>query len=183
MGYNRSRPIPGVTGKRIPGNARTPTMRGRHMTNVPFQMGSGGNWGSAIFREYHRQQVRDSHGRFAGGWGFAWQGAEMVADNLEQWEHDTLEGLKQAAESLKDEMVAYMQANAPWSDETGNARRELQGVVVWEDDAHFTIMLGHGKDIYYGIWLEVRWGGRYAIVLPTVMQYAPVLAEKIRTMT
>lgn len=154
------------------------TKTGGLMTNVPFQEG-----GSSIFREYHRQQVRDSKGRFAGGWGFAWQGLAAIDSNLLQWEQQVKEGLRSAAESLKDEMVADMKQNASWLDRTGAARDGLQGAVVWEDDTHFTILLGHGSDIYYGVWLEVRWGGRYAIILPTVMKYAPTFGNRIAALT
>ena len=182
MAYNRSRPIPGTTGRRVPGTARLPKARrlGGHRTRVPYQEG-----GSDIFREYHRQQVRDSRGHFAGGWGFAWQGLEEVADNMENYglRFSASGSLKDAVERLKDDMVSYAQANAPWTDRTGNARKELQGVVVWNDNTHFTIFLGHGKEIYYGIWLEVRWGGRYAIILPTIHAFAPQIGDRIRTMT
>lgn len=173
---NRGRAIPGVSGRSIPGTARMPSGPG-FRSNVPFQVG-----GSSAFRDAHKQQVRDLKGRFAGGWGFAWQGLESVADNLEQWMDGNIGNIHKAAEDLKDEMVAAMKDNAPWEDQTGNARAELQGAVVWEDDTHFTIMLGHGSDIDYGIWLEIRWGGRYAIVVPTIMQYAPTLGDKIRSL-
>jgi hypothetical protein len=158
---------------------------GGFRTNVPFQSNSGEDWGSAIYREYHRQQVRDSSGRFGGGWGFAWQGLSEVADNMEAYGIKfTGDGpLRQKIEALKDEMVAWAKDNAPWKDRTTDAREGLQGAVVWSDATHFTIFLGHGKDIYYGIWLEVRWGGKYAIVLPTIHHFAPQIGDKIRTMT
>lgn len=179
MNRGRGKPIPGATGRRIPGTARlsAPRKVGNFLTNVPDQPSS------AMFREAHRQQVRDSKGRFQGGWGFAWQGLEKIDAALVDWNNQFHQDLHDAVESLKDEMVASMQSNAPWTDRTGNARRELQGVVVWEDEDHFTIFLGHGADIYYGIWLEVAHGGEFAIVLPTVMEYAPKFGNRLATMT
>ena len=168
---------------------------GSFRTNVPWQEHSPSDWGSAIYREFHRQQVRDSSGRFGGGWGFAWQGLSDVAENMENYglQFTGSGNLKQAVERLKDEMVEYAKKNAPWNDrEEGkrgsdanlpHAREALQGAVVWHDATHFTIFLGHGKDIYYGIWLEVRWGGKYAIILPTIHHFAPQIGDKIRTMT
>lgn len=173
---NRGKTIPGISGRSIPGTARMPAGPA-FRTNVPFQAG-----GSTVFRDLHKQQVRDLGGRFAGGWGFAWQGLESVADNLQNWMDGNIRNIRDAAEALKDEMVAAMKDNAPWEDQTGNARAELQGVVIWESPTTFTIMLGHGSTIDYGIWLEVRWGGRYAIIVPTIMQYAPTLGTKIRGM-
>ena len=185
MAYNRSRPIPGVSNRRVPGNGRLPKPRnvGGFRTNVPYQDSRGGDWGSAVFREYHRQQVRDVRGRFAGGWGFAWQGLAATADWLEATGWKVVGNIRENAELLKDEMVAWAKSNAPWEDRTGAARRELQGAVVWNDDTHFTIFLGHGNEIYYGIWLEVRWGGKYAIILPTLHHFAPQLGDKLVTLT
>jgi hypothetical protein len=128
-------------------------------------------------------QVRDTSGRFAGGWGIAWQGLADISNNIERYVDGVKQSVQDAAEDLKNEMVQWAQTNATWEDRTGNARRGIQGVVVWDDEDHFTIMLGHGKDIFYGIWLEVRWGGRYAIILPTVYHFAPHFGDKIRTMT
>lgn len=144
---------------------------------------SGGEYGSSIFREYHRQQVRDVQGRFAGGWGFAWQGLEGVNDNLIAFDTNLHNNVKQAVERLANEMVTWAKVNAPWTDRTTDARNELQAAVVWQDEDHFTIMLGHGAQIYYGIWLEVRWGGKFAIILPTVEHFAPQIAGRIAGVT
>jgi hypothetical protein len=78
-----------------------------------------------------------------------------------------------------EEMVEYMQSNATWTDRTGDARAGLQGAVHWQDPEHFTILLGHGANIYYGVWLEVRFGGRFAIVGPTVRHFAPLMGATI----
>lgn len=182
-GYNRSSPIPGVSGRRIPGPGRFPkaTLNGNFFTNVPHIEGD-----SASFREYHRQQVRDAKGRFAGGWGFAWQGLERINDNLFELNDHQHRNIRDAVEKLKDEMVAYAQENAPWEDHPGeneDARQNLQGAVVWSDEEHFTIFLGHGANVYYGIWLEVRWGGKFAIIVPTIQHFAPQIGERIKTLT
>ena len=134
---------------------------------------------SAQYARAHRKQIRDSRGRFAGGWGVAWQGLSQLDDNVYEHVDDVLGAIHRGAEELKDQMVEYMKANAPWADRTGDAREGLQGAVVWQDDTHFTIMLGHGENIEYGIWLEVRWGGKYAIVTPTVHHFAPMMGATI----
>lgn len=144
---------------------------------------AGGEAGSALFREFHRQQVRDARGRFAGGWGFAWQGLESVNDNLIAFDKTLHQNIKQAVERLADEMVEYAKANAPWNDRTGDARQGLQSAVVWQDEDHFTILLGHGAEIYYGVWLEVRWGGKFAIILPTIEHFMPQIPGRIASMT
>ena len=175
------RKIPGVTGKRIPGsNPGMPRMVGAHVTRIPQQVSS------SIFREYNRQQIKDTRGRFKGGWGFAWQGLADVATNVYDFSVETEDQLRDAMEELKDEMVEYAKQNAQWIDHPGvheDARSNIQGVVVKEGDGTWSIYLGHGKNVYYGIWLEVRWGGKYAIILPTIYKFAPTLGEKVKIQT
>lgn len=183
MAYNRDRPIPGVSGRRIPGSARMPRLSnvGAHMTNVPHAKPY--SMGSDVFREFHRHQVRDARGRFAGGWGFAWQGLADIADNVVNYGIEVRGDVKAAVEALAEEMKQWAQANAPWQDQTGDARRELQAGVTWTDENNFVIWLGHGADIYYGVWLEVRWGGKFAIILPTIQHFAPLIGDRVRAMT
>jgi hypothetical protein len=146
------------------------------MTRIPRQSTATG------FRDLHRQQVRDVRGRFGGGWGFAWVGLEAVANNIEELEAQIHENVSDAAEQLAEDMLEYAETNAPWTDQTGDARGHLQAAVTWSDKDHFTIFLGHGEDIAYGVWLEVRWGGKYAIIVPTIMAFAPQLGGRIRTL-
>lgn len=96
------------------------------------------------------------------------------------WYHDTLTptlakfsvtanvAIKAAAERLADEMKEWAQANAPWNDRTGDARAGLDTDV---DSQGFrqTIYLYH--TVEYGLWLEVRWNGRYAIIIPTLEHF------------
>lgn len=172
--------IPGRSPKRVPGKAKLPRLVGGHRTNVP-NMPTSGQFGRA-----HFQQVRDLSGRFAGGWGWAWQGLADVANNAEALAGVLRENVEEAVERLASDMEEYMKENAKWTDHPGvhqDARDNLQAVVVREGDDTFTILVGHGKNVYYGIWLEVRWGGRYAIVLPTVYRFAPEIGNRIRTLT
>lgn len=134
------------------------------------------------FRDAHFQQVRDSSGRFAGGWGFAWTGLASTAQNIRSMNDNLHENIRAAAQSLANDMVAYAQENAPWTDQTGDARAGLQAQVVWEDAEHFTIFLGHGDTIHYGVWLEVKDGGKYAIIVPTIMVFAPEFGGRIKAL-
>lgn len=68
-----------------------------------------------------------------------------------------------ASQKLQNEA----QKNAPWTDRTGMARRQLNGYV--EDHTYRNIVrvcLAHGVD--YGIWLELAHEKRFAIVQPTI---------------
>ena len=65
---------------------------------------------------------------------------------------------------------AQARLNAPWTDRTGNARNGLRGVPEI-NHPNYAIVLAHS--VNYGIWLEVRWGGRYAIIMPTLRSIGP----------
>lgn len=60
-----------------------------------------------------------------------------------------------------------MKNNARWTDRTGNARQGLHGTPERERLKKYSIVLSH--TVPYGIWLEVRWNGRYAIIQPTLV--------------
>lgn len=74
-------------------------------------------------------------------------------------------------------MEAYMKDNAPWTDRTGNARRGLAAQRVSNGFAN-TIVLYH--QVSYGIFLETRWNGRYAIIQPTIEALGPDVMDRLQ---
>lgn len=68
------------------------------------------------------------------------------------------------------QVESYARKNAPWKDQTGNARNGLFAET-------FKIASNHGITLFhsmpYGIWLEVKWSGRYAIIVPTIERMSP----------
>lgn len=75
------------------------------------------------------------------------------------------------------EAETWARANAPWTDQTGNARN---GLFAQHDAEH---MVKHELTVYgtmpYTFWLEVRWSGRYAIIGPTLFEMAPRMASDL----
>jgi hypothetical protein len=71
----------------------------------------------------------------------------------------------------------YMRTNAPWTDRTGNARQGLFGRAFSEAKS-YTIVLYHTMP--YGIFLETRWSGRYAIIEPAVQHVGHNVMESLR---
>lgn len=74
------------------------------------------------------------------------------------------------------QVASYAKDNAPWSDVTGNARNGLDAK-TYRDGTKRGIVLFH--QVPYGIWLEVRHDGRYAIIDPTIQAQGP---EVMKTM-
>jgi hypothetical protein len=68
----------------------------------------------------------------------------------------------------------YARTNAPWHDNTGNARA---GLFAEHDAEHMVV---HTLTVYgtvsYTYWLEVRWSGKYAIIGPTIAAISPDMA-------
>lgn len=76
-------------------------------------------------------------------------------------------------------METYARTNAPWKDRTSNARNGLKGEVDIAALHHYAVTLSHS--VPYGIWLEVRWAGKYAIIMPTIRQESVKLAAILRS--
>lgn len=97
----------------------------------------------------------------------------------------TRDEIHRVMEEFSQEVLQYARDHAPWQDRTGEARSQL-GVEVsggfqsWSKNAA-SLTLYHGVD--YGIWLEVRWSGRFAIIIPTIEVMGPKLMEKLERIT
>lgn len=70
-----------------------------------------------------------------------------------------------------------MRQNARWTDRTGNARNGLRAEARHLPGGAHSLVLFHTMP--YGIWLEVRWNGKYAIIAPTMQQVTPKLLATI----
>lgn len=129
-----------------------------------------------------RHQIRDMKGRFvSGGSGFTWVGLEQMADNMERVGKRVENARRKAAERLSMEMQAYARLHAPWKDRTGNARAGLKTVVIHnEQTQRSTVYLGHS--VPYGIWLEVRFGGRNSIIIPTIFRFRTRTGAAVKEM-
>ena len=84
------------------------------------------------------------------------------------------------AHSMAPPVENYMKLNAPWTDQTSNARNGL-AARAYEDGSDIGIVLFH--QVSYGIFLETRWSGRYSIINPTIEVMGPrVMARFERIM-
>ncbi len=75
-----------------------------------------------------------------------------------------------AAQSMAPEVENYMKLNAPWTDQTSNARNGL-AARAYQEGNDIGIVLFH--QVSYGVFLETRWGGRYSIINPTIEVMGP----------
>lgn len=70
-------------------------------------------------------------------------------------------------------LLAKAKVDAPWKDQTGNARNGLSTTVVVMSPNVYALVLFHTVD--YGLWLEVRFAGKYAVIKPTITAYTPLV--------
>ena len=73
---------------------------------------------------------------------------------------------------------AEAKSNAPWTDRTGNARQGLTGFV---DDVSATMVyLYLSHRVTYGVFLEIKNSGRYAIILPTLEKHYTAIFQMLQ---
>lgn len=135
-----------------------PDRRGR----VLFRDNRTGRWRSPASYERNRHFTIDTLSRGVANFTFK-----------------TMDRIAEIAQDLAQELVDYAQTNAPWEDRSGDARSGLEAGVNVEN-GQFDVELYH--TVEYGIWLEVRWGGRYAIIIPTIEAIGPKLFAKMNNM-
>lgn len=83
----------------------------------------------------------------------------------------------QEVQDFAAECEAHMKAEAPWEDRTGDAREGLSGTPYQKGEDVHGVLLSHG--VSYGRFLEFRFGGRDAIVIPTLEQKGPELMRRL----
>jgi hypothetical protein len=110
---------------------------------------------------------------------FRWEG-DLNEQRLQQIGPHIKRAMVAAAGKVAPEGEAWMKANAKWTDRTGNARNGLGGDVRVTKNS-VAIVFYHS--VPYGIWLEVRWDGRYAVIRPAVERFAPRAMELVARLT
>lgn len=81
-------------------------------------------------------------------------------------------GLLSGMHRLAEAMEEYAKARAPWRDRTTDARKGLYGYADRVEDNAFIAGVAHAQTVDYGIWLETRWNGKFAIIAPTQAAFA-----------
>jgi hypothetical protein len=72
---------------------------------------------------------------------------------------------------------AWMKNNAPWTDRTSAARNGLRAQAEHVPFKTYAIHIWH--TVAYGIWLEVRFAGKNAILLPTLQDRGPKIMKTL----
>jgi len=81
-----------------------------------------------------------------------------------------------AANYAAPQIESFMKSEAPWTDRTGAARSGLRATVQNRGDT-VAIVLSHS--VPYGVFLEVRWGGKYGVIRQAVAAGTPLFVEAV----
>lgn len=73
---------------------------------------------------------------------------------------------------------AEMKETAPWTDRTSNARQTLAAFVY--EEKPLLLVLVAKQHMVYGKYLELRNGGKYAVVGPTLTRYYAPVWDRVR---
>jgi len=104
-----------------------------------------------------------------------------LAAAVERYGDRVLQAVAAVAQYVATQMQNQAQADAPWTDRTGNARTGIFGTSEADFAAHVvTIYLSHGATIDYGIWLELANSGSYAVIMRTMEAHYETLMQMLR---
>lgn len=109
-----------------------------------------------------------------------------MANNF-RLEGDLTTRLNQMGPKIKRAMVAsgglaatqaesFMKSEAPWTDQTGAARNGLKAQLVVSTNKVALVMY---HSVPYGVFLEVRWGGKYGVIPAAMAAVGPFWVEAL----
>jgi hypothetical protein len=123
-----------------------------------------------------RVRFKDARGRFIKSPGGAVRIFDEIGPRLAIGPSVAESAIIGVLELYRDEVEQWMRENAPWEDRTGTAREGLEASIEHRG-LEFALAVYHTVD--YGIWLEVRWNGKYAIIQPTLEHWGPFLMQEM----
>lgn len=130
-----------------------------------------------------RVQFRDVKGRYIRSPGGGVRIFDQIGPRLGIGPLVTESAVFESLELMVDDIEQWMKENAPWDDRSGDARDGLRAEVIRGSVGGLTateiaIMVYH--TVSYGLYLEVRWNGRYAIINPTIERWGPAMMHQLK---
>ena len=99
----------------------------------------------------------------------------QMAERVKAYSARLLTAVYLLAQEWARRIADDVKQNHAWTNRTGAAEAGIVGR-AFRLATGAMIIIGHG--VHYGIYLERRWGGRYAGIIPALQRaYAPVLAS------
>lgn len=105
-------------------------------------------------------------------------GVDQLAKAIEQYELKVKRVIGGQFLWAEAEAERYAKQKAPWNDITTNARNGLFAKASSPDHGKTFELIVAGS-VFYQIFLEARFSGRYAIIMPTVNYIGKLLIQRI----
>ena len=103
-----------------------------------------------------------------------------LAKAIEKYGDQFMEALYGLAERSGIEIQNEMRIFAPWTDRTGQARGNLFGIAERPKNKKWLVRIYARHGVPYGVFLELRYGGRYAIIMPTLQRLGPKIIKDVQ---
>lgn len=104
----------------------------------------------------------------------------VLATNVKLYGVKLHVAIKALADYFAQTIQAEARQGAPWQDRTGNARSGLFTITEQAATDLVTIYLSHAHTVYYGVFLELANGGKYAVILPTIQRNLPEIERQLK---
>jgi hypothetical protein len=99
---------------------------------------------------------------------------DTLTPSLRDFDDDSLKAIHIVLKYWVAQAMSMMKTGARWTDDTGVARQGLMAKDFPDGDGGSLVLWSQAP---YGIWLEIRWSGKYAIVGPVMNQIAPRILQ------
>ncbi|WP_460357172.1 hypothetical protein [Mycobacterium sp. ZZG] len=86
--------------------------------------------------------------------------------NLATFNRDLDRRVGRVMDAESDYATAYLKAHAPWRDNSGAARAGLSATVSDLGRGSYELLLSYS--VHYGIFLETKESGKYAVITPAM---------------
>ena len=104
-----------------------------------------------------------------------------LAVAIERYGDRVLTAVAGIAQYVATQMQNQAQADAPWTDRTGNARTGIFGTSEADFAARVvTIYLSHSATLTYPLFLEIGNSGKYAVIMRTMESHYEPLMQMLR---
>lgn len=124
--------------------------------------------------------MADNFGTISGGFFSLVWGDDSLMQAIREGDEKVKAKVMAVMEYQAPAVEAHAKNTAPWTDRTGNARQGLRAE-AFDEGTNVGIVLYHQAP--YGIWLEVKNSGEYAVINPTIEVMGPqVMAALERIM-
>ena len=107
-----------------------------------------------------------------------WQGADDMIRRLQEYNNRIVWAVKQVALYFQAVFEEYARREAKWQDRTGNARAGLHSYIT--ELSQDTVRLWLSHSVHYGLFLEVRWAGRFGIIWETIQRHLEPIRQMLQ---